>query len=98
MGKYCRNKPLVFSFVPRGHGLCGSQKYTFTFVATVKRLCEANSVPRQRRHQPLRERANGFGQRPHDIGGVFASQTKQEQEARVALDERGDVCVASPGQ
>ena len=46
MGKYCRNKPLVFSFVPRCHGLCGSQKYTFTFVATVKRLCEANSVPR----------------------------------------------------
>ena len=25
-GKYCRNKPLVFSFVPRCHGLCGSQK------------------------------------------------------------------------
>src|SRR3954454_12258846 len=25
-GKYCRSSPLVFSFVPRCHGLCGSQK------------------------------------------------------------------------
>ena len=57
MGKYCRNKPLVFSFVPRCHGLCGSQKYTFTFVATVKRLCEANSVPRSH----VRDAINPFG-------------------------------------
>jgi hypothetical protein len=27
-GKHCRSSPLVFSFVPRCHGLCGSQKYT----------------------------------------------------------------------
>src|ERR1019366_8125830 len=44
-GKYCRSKPLVFSFVPRCQGLCGSQKYTFTFVATVKVLCLAISSP-----------------------------------------------------
>ena len=25
-GKYWRSRPLVFSFVPRCHGLCGSQK------------------------------------------------------------------------
>ena len=25
-GKYCRNRPFVFSFVARCHGLCGSQK------------------------------------------------------------------------
>jgi hypothetical protein len=25
-GKYCRSSPLVFSLVPRCHGLCGSQK------------------------------------------------------------------------
>ena len=25
-GKYCRSMPLVFSFVRRCHGLCGSQK------------------------------------------------------------------------
>ena len=25
-GKYCLSSPLVFSFVPRCHGLCGSQK------------------------------------------------------------------------
>ena len=24
-GKYCRSRPLVFSLVPRCHGLCGSQ-------------------------------------------------------------------------
>src|SRR3954467_6895005 len=26
LGKYCRRSPLVFSFVPRCQGLCGSQK------------------------------------------------------------------------
>ena len=30
MGRYWRSKPLVFSQVPRCHGLCGSQKYTAT--------------------------------------------------------------------
>ena len=25
-GKYCLSRPLVFSFEPRYHGLCGSQK------------------------------------------------------------------------
>ena len=25
-GKYCLSRPLVFSFDPRCHGLCGSQK------------------------------------------------------------------------
>src|SRR5271163_4599405 len=45
-GKYCRSSRLVFSFVPRCQGLCGSQKYTFTLVATVKVLCLAISSPR----------------------------------------------------
>src|SRR6266404_3050359 len=45
-GKYCRNSRLVFSFVPRCQGLCGSQKYTCTSVATVKSLCFAISSPR----------------------------------------------------
>ena len=26
LGKYCLSRPLVFSFEPRCHGLCGSQK------------------------------------------------------------------------
>ena len=34
-GKYWRSKPLVFSFEPRCHGLCGSQKYTWMSVASV---------------------------------------------------------------
>jgi hypothetical protein len=46
LGKYCRSSPLVFSLLPRCQGLCGSQKYTFTFVATVKLLCWAISSPR----------------------------------------------------
>src|ERR1700692_2058499 len=36
-GKYCLSRPLVFSFDPRCHGLCGSQKYTSILVANVKR-------------------------------------------------------------
>lgn len=38
LGKYCRNKRLVFSFDPRCQGLCGSQKYTATSVARVNRF------------------------------------------------------------
>jgi hypothetical protein len=34
----------VFSLVPRCQGLCGSQKYTFTSVATVKVLCYVGPV------------------------------------------------------
>lgn len=45
-GKYCRSSLLVFSFDPRCHGLCGSQKYTSTLVASLKRLWSANSLPR----------------------------------------------------
>ena len=67
-------------------------------MATVKRLCEANSVPRSH----VRDAINPFGSVRTALasarttwraptGGVFASQTNQEQEARVALDERGDV-------
>src|ERR1022692_1832324 len=46
LGKYCLSSRLVFSFVPRCQGLCGSQKYTFTSVATVNALCLAISKPR----------------------------------------------------
>ena len=52
---------------------------------------------RQRRQStPLRERANGFAtERPHDMvdaDRLIASQSDiKKQEARVALDERGDV-------
>src|SRR5258705_13859164 len=46
LGKYWRSKPLVFSLEPRCHGLCGSQKYTATSVASVNRLCCAISLPR----------------------------------------------------
>src|SRR5260370_35755007 len=35
-GKYCLSRPLVFSFDPRCHGLCGSQKYTSILVANRK--------------------------------------------------------------
>jgi hypothetical protein len=37
VGKYCLGRPLVFSFDPRRHGLCGSQKQTSILVANVKR-------------------------------------------------------------
>lgn len=39
-------KPLVFSFVPRCHGACGSGKYTLVpFNSSVIRLCWENSFP-----------------------------------------------------
>ena len=44
-GKHCRSSPLVFSFVPRCHGLCGSQKQTATLVSIHSRACWAISVP-----------------------------------------------------
>jgi hypothetical protein len=46
---------LVFSLVPRCQGLCGSQKYIFTFVATVKVLCLAISSPRSQVNERRRD-------------------------------------------
>ena len=45
-GKYCRSRRLVFSFVPRCQGECGSHKKTSIFVAKVNFLCPAISDPR----------------------------------------------------
>jgi len=45
LGKYWRSSPLVFSLLPRCHGLCGSQKYTCTPLSTVNRTCSAISLP-----------------------------------------------------
>ncbi len=46
LGEYSRNKPLVFSFVQRCHGACGSGKYTLVpFNSSVIRLCWENSFP-----------------------------------------------------
>src|SRR5207245_5303154 len=57
-GRYCRSSPLVFSFVPRCHGLFGSQKKTGTRVAGVKSLCIASSAP-PRSHVRDRKRPRG---------------------------------------
>src|SRR6202050_2165052 len=45
LGKYCRSNPLVFSLLPRCQGLLGSQKYTFTSVATEKFTWLVISLP-----------------------------------------------------
>src|SRR6266404_2114807 len=70
-GKYCRNSRLVFSFVPRCQGLCGSQKYTFTSVATVKSLCFAISSPRS--HVIERRRVAGSLRGGKCPGGSISS-------------------------
>jgi hypothetical protein len=45
MGKYRRRRPLVFSFVPRCHGLWGSAKKTFTPDSIVYRAWSDSSLP-----------------------------------------------------
>jgi transposase InsO family protein len=43
--RYWRSRPLVFSLVPRCHGLCGSQKYTCRPVSIRSCACWAISAP-----------------------------------------------------
>jgi hypothetical protein len=45
LGKYCRNRPLPFSFVPRCHGERGVQKYVHMPVADSSSLNRAISEP-----------------------------------------------------
>jgi hypothetical protein len=45
-GKYWRNQPLVFSLVPRCHGLLGSAKYSLTPEAIENWACADSSLPR----------------------------------------------------
>jgi hypothetical protein len=76
----------VFSLVPRCHGLCGSQKYTFTLVATVNFLWPAISNPRfpgQRAPQVCREFTNMLAQGSNDSFGVFARHFDQHGKARM---------------
>jgi hypothetical protein len=56
-GKYCRKSRLVFSFVPRCHGECGSHRKTSMSVAKVNVLCPVISVQRSQ----VRERYSSFG-------------------------------------
>ena len=56
-GRYCRTRPLLFSFVARCHGLRGSQKYTCTPVASVNCTCRPISFPRS--HVRERRRCSG---------------------------------------
>src|SRR5262249_48849849 len=45
LGRYWRNRPLVFSLLPRCHGDRGSQKYTGTPLSIVNALCSESSEP-----------------------------------------------------
>ncbi len=60
LGKYCLSSRLVFSFVPRCQGLCGSQKYTFTSVATVNALCLAISKDQRKTMTAIARELLGF--------------------------------------
>jgi hypothetical protein len=65
LGKYCRSNPFVFSLAPCCQGLCGSQKYTFSSVATVKLSCLAISSPRPQVNERRGEFPNVLAQRGH---------------------------------
>ena len=56
-GKYWRNKPLVFSLVPRCHGLSGSARYTLTPEAIENWACAESSLPRSQ----VNDRRNSEG-------------------------------------
>jgi hypothetical protein len=56
-GKYWRNKPLVFSFVPRCQGLFGSAKYTLTPEAIENWARADNFLPRSQ----VNDRRNSVG-------------------------------------
>src|SRR6516165_3999085 len=54
--EYCLSRPLVFSFDPRCHGPCGSQKYTSILVAKRK-----SALPRRMSAKdPIRKSAAHF--------------------------------------
>ena len=77
----------MFSFVPRCQGLYGSQKYTFTSVATVKLLCWAISSPRSQSASAAEMRRV---YEPADSGGqdsrrIFAPHFNQRGKSRVTL-------------
>jgi hypothetical protein len=76
-GKHCRSRPLVFSLVPRCHGLCGSQKYTGRPVRIRSWACWAHLgalVPAQRSAQLLGQRCDRAGDRVTDRLGAVAGE------------------------
>ena len=92
---------MVFSLLPRCHGLWGSQKYTLTLVATLNRLWSASSVPRsqgQRAHQSRGQILDLPDERADDAGGVFARDLNEHNEPGLTLHQSGDVAILATSQ
>ncbi len=92
-GRYWRNRPLVFSLVPRCHGLRGSQKNTGTPLATVNCECAAISLPwsQVNERRSCAGRGDRRGERVGDhISGVTGRQSDEHHEATGSLDQGRD--------
>ena len=77
LGRYWRSSPLVFSLLPRCHGECGSQKYTWMPVCSVNRCVRgqlAALVPGQTLDQMRRQLPDPFGQHVDDVLRVWSSK------------------------
>lgn len=102
LGKYWRNRPLVFSLLPRCHRECVSAKDIGTPVAALTRAWSAISLPRSQVSN-LR-RATGCalqcpGQRDAgDLRRVHEGQMHEQGEASAALDQRRDRGAVGPAR
>jgi hypothetical protein len=94
-GKYWRSSPLVFSFVARCHGECGSAKKTLMPVSIVNCAWADSSLPRSQ----VSERTSPAGMNPMvDSRASFMAVGAVAAEGRTVLDGRLDAVALESGQ
>ncbi len=77
LGGYWRRRPLVFSLLPRCHGLCGSQKNIGMAVATLNLAWRAISVPWSQVSNRLRQaRQSAHGPAPAARSALCGRRTR----------------------
>src|SRR4029450_5107666 len=74
LGEYLRSRPVVFSFVPRCQGLCGSAKKTGMPVSTLNAVCADSSLPRSH----VNDRRSCLGSVPIVAASAFFMVTAPE--------------------
>ena len=91
LGKNCRMRPLVFSFVPRSHGEPGCAKYTVIPVSMVNCLCSLISFPWSYVSVFARSRGSERSALAYSFRtgfGILRFQGHEHRVARRASDER----------
>src|ERR1700731_3073293 len=98
LGRYCRSRPLVFSFEPRCQGITEVDLDVGGNREALVGMHLFALIPGQGASQLLRQLADVLGKRSNNSRRVLAGDLDEHREAGIALDEGSDVRVVRSGK